>query len=294
MDEDIPDIQALEPHFHAIFGNRGRNMARFNRIRELLNQFNDRAPEEDTDEEDSDIIELVPPMIYTLYLFSMIPLPIIDFPVVWRRFRQRSAMQWVGAIMAFFSRQLVRLGWLIWYIAITAWWLEDLCKFISVFGSMATYSQGYFVDIVTYLLRDWPVLLERKADLLLKWGKNRPEVELESISQFLMDYAAVQVRASCSTDDAGQASCVLDTQSLIFRFSDAILRLWPFFGKLPTATLTSFTISLYLAYGIIAQFFGVNVLVFFCVHTAVRWLPSLRFFGSLLKLVWNHSEGVVW
>lgn len=231
-------------------------------------------------------------IIYIVYLFYILPLPIINFPVVWRNFRQHSIAFWMGFVITWTFRQLIRLSWFIWYLAITMWWLEDLCKFISVFGSMATYSPGYFGDIFTYSARNWPYLLDRKFELYKKWGDETPLIELESFLQVIVDNASIHVRAACQSADVN--ACVLDKNSLIFRFSDVLERIFPILGRLPTFVLTCTTISLYIVYGIIAQFFGANVLIFLCVHSAHRWLPSIKFTSSLFRLVWNHSEGLVW
>lgn len=295
MDDEIFDVRALQPQFNMAFGNRAGNVIEMVRLRRILRQIANDDPhlgEEDFNEPR----EPTPHhsrIIYTVYLFYVLPLPIINFPVLWRRFRQHSVFYWIDLASAWAFRQFVRLGWLVWYLAITMWWLEDLCKFISVFGSMATYSPGYFGDIFTYAVRNWPFLLERKYELFKTWGNETPIIELDSFLQVITDNLSSHVRAICLSE-TGLEACVLDTNSLIFRFSGVLERIFPMFSRLPTFFLTCTTISIYIAYGIVAQFFGANVLIFLCVHTAHRWLPSVKFTSRLFKLVWNHSEGLVW
>lgn len=260
------------------------------RMRRLLHQINSlkpaRAHMAREDLEDPDIV-------YFVYLFYIVPLPMINFPLLWRRLRQRGLACWAAQAVVWVFRQLTRLGWFIWYLTITMWWLEDLCKFISVFGSMATYSPDYFGDIFTYSFRHWPQLLDRKLELYRRWGSEPPLIEVESFLQVLLDNASLHMRAFCSVDHE-VPQCMLDTNSLIFRFSEVLERIVPVLARLPTFVLTCCTISIYFVYGIVAQFFGANVLIFLCAHSAHRWLPSIKYTTSLMKLVLNHSAGLVW
>lgn len=233
-------------------------------------------------------------IMYRIYFFGIIPFPIINFPIVWSRFRQRSLSQWLGEVAVFISHKIIRLGRLLWYAIIMIWWLEDVCKFISIFGSMATYSPAFFEDIATYLVRNWPSVIDRKAALYKEWGDEPPIIEINSVLQLIMDNALSHVHASCTTNQSDIAVCVLDKNLLIFRFSDVLVRIWPNFDTLPSVFLTTITIGIYICYGIVAQFVGANVLIFFCVHSVYRWFPTVKFMSTLVKLMWNHSAVLIW
>lgn len=293
MDDDNFDLRQIEPQLH--LGARRRFPAIFaiEPVRDFIRQIEDPNFQERRYDQ-ARVIPRDQRLVYTVYFLWIIPLPVINFPVVWRRIRQHTLSQWIGKLGYALSRLLIRLGRIIWYTLIMIWWLEDVCKFISVFGSMATFSSAFFVDVTTYLFRNWPILLQRKAYLIEKWGEEPPIIQLESILQFVLDNASLHVRAICKKSENEVVSCVVDDNSLIFRFSDVVLRSWPFFEKSPNVALTITTTLLYLGYGILAQLIGSNVLIFLGVHTIHRWLPSTYFYSNLMKMIWNHSAGLVW
>lgn len=294
MNDENFDLREIAPRLH--FGARGGPPAFFELepFRDLIRHIEDPISPERVLNEAGNIIPREQRLIYTIYFLSILPLPVINFPVLWRRIRRHTIAEWAGKICVAFARQIIRLGRIIWYTLIMIWWLEDVCKFISVFGSMATFSSAFFEDITTYLFRNWPILLQRKASLMEKWGEEPPIIQLETILQYVLDYASLHVRTICTKSESDVISCAVDKNSLIFRFSDVVVSSWPLFEQFPNFALTFVTTLFYLGYGILAQLIGSNVLIFLSVHTIHRWLPSSYFYSNLIKMIWNHSAGLIW
>lgn len=294
MDNDL--LENLPLRFELNPGRRAQRPVLFEnqRIREFIQQLGTHNFLDRTNQDQQELHEARQNCIYYVYPLSFLPLPVINFPVVWRRLRRYSIYEMLDAAMTVVSRQLVRLGRVIWYMIIMLWWLEDVCKFISVFGSMAAFSPAFFVDISTYLFQDWTGILERKAVLFYRWGEETPIIEFETVLQMLLDSIATKVRATCNREGEYVVTCAMNHNSLIFRFSDVILKHCLFFNFLPKIFLRTVTVCFYLGYGIFAQLVGTNVLIFLSVHSAHRWFPFLQFIKSVLKLLWNHSSGLIW
>lgn len=184
------------------------------------------------------------------------------------------------------------------YLLAASNWVKDILRFVMMFGSMVTFSENFFQDIFTYAMRGFPLLVERKYHLM---ENNSGQIEWTSVSQSIIDTLAQNVRADCTlVGDQDEVSvplvgwCSLNDNSLIFRFSDALVRVFPLFNSVPSIFLTLTTITIYVIYGLLAQACGFNVIFFLLLHSFHRWIGLFSFLGRFAKALWLSTDSIVY
>lgn len=230
--------------------------------------------------------------ITIFWLLGLLPIPVVNFALLWRRNRPENWRMALARIVTTTTLILARLGRLMSYMVFTANYIKDIVRFLTLFGSMVTFSDNFFRDIFTYMVRNYPLLVQRKYNLL---HEQEGEIERESFVQFVCDNLAMYVNTHCvlSGDGDSVGYCTLHEQLLIFRFSNTLIKIFPGFVQLPDFMLTFTTVCIYLSYGLIGQFLGFNVLFFFILHIFHRWVPLLSFFGKFGKAAWQSTGTMV-
>lgn len=253
-----------------------------------LNEFNDRLHERLhrhlQNRRDRELV------LSVVWVLGVLPLPIVNYAVLWRRHRPENMRMALTRFVTTATLVVIRLGRLMAYLVLTGNWASQVLRFLTTYGSMVTFSENFFLDIYTYAVRNYPLLVQRKYELL---QYSSGEIEWENIVQFVFDNLAITVQTRCvlSTDVSGH--CTLHAESLIFRFSKALLHVFPLLNVMPSFVLTATTIAIYLSYGLIGQFLGFNVIFFLVLHVGHRWLPIGSFLGRFGKAVWQSTGTMV-
>lgn len=278
-------IRAARPNLLGIFNHAPRQIPNFNF------QFQD-APPQEVRRQRQEIFGIV-------WIWGLLPLPTINYALLWHRYRPESFSALFLRIVTTTAVLMVKFGRIVVYLMVTGNWIRDVLRFIMVFGSLVTFSENFFQDIFNYAMRGSPQLLERKCEML-KNGEPTM-IEWNSITQVLVDTLAQNVKGVCingfyETADGTSHELheyTLDVKSLIFRFSDALVRVFPIFESVPTIFLTVTTIIIYVLYGLMGQLIGFNVLFFLLLHSFHRWMGLLSFIGRLCKALWYSTETMV-
>lgn len=287
-------LRAARPDFVGIFRNAPNFQFFVNGIRpedreiqEQINQLQQRIDQHlQNQRRDRELA------ITIFWLLGLFPIPVVNYALLWRRNRPDNWRTALARIVTTTTLILVRLGRLMAYMVLTGNWIKDIVRFLTVFGSMVTFSDNFFRDIFTYMVRNYPLLVQRKYNLL---HEQEGEIEWENLVQFVCDNLAMYVNTHCvfSGDGDNGGYCTLHEQLLIFRFSNALIKIFPGFVQLPNFMLTFTTVCIYLSYGLIGQFLGFNVLFFFMLHIGHRWVPLLLFFGKCGKAAWQSTGTMV-
>lgn len=287
-------LRAAQPNLLGYFHRPGVHQVRhlnFNvNVPGLLNDNQDPHPQEDhRDRED---------ILGVVWVGDVLPLPTVNYPLLWHRYRPASFRAFVTNVLTYSALLMIKFGRTVVYILAASNWIKDTLRFVMMFGSMVTFSENFFQDIFTYAVRGYPLLVERKYEML---QNNSARLVWSGVSQAVVDTLAQNVRANCtygtlqfedgSLEPFGE--CVLNTNSLIFRFSDALVRVFPLFDSVPSVFLTLITISIYVIYGLLAQVFGFNVIFFFLLHSFHRWIGMFSFVGRFAKALWLSTDSMV-
>lgn len=233
-----------------------------------------------------------------LYWLWFLPLPVVNYALIWRRNRPANLAQTALRAFLAISTMVVRLSRFLAYLAFTGHWLRDVIKFMLVYCSLVTFSENFFVDIVTYIFRNSESLLERRNQL-----QNTdffPQLDGSAIPNWLFwwtvasNSVALLLRMKCeiSAEFPEQGACQIDRNALIFRFSEASMVVFPALKTVPLPVLTAFTVLLYVVYGLGGQFLCFNVLLFWLINTMRRTYPALDFMGKLSKVLWYGGSTV--
>lgn len=225
----------------------------------------------------------------------VLPLPVVNYSLLWRRHRPANLTHWALRTGIALATILVRLLRFIAYLTFTGHWIRDMFRVMFIFCSLATYSENYFVDIITYVFRNLTDLVRRQ----MQQG-NYPTFSIfeQAISNRLIyelvcNLIAAQLRVKCVGSASEPITCLVDQNALIFRFLDVLAKVFPLLLNVPQPILTALTVCLYLIYGIGCQFICTNVIFFLFMHTARRWTPAMDFLGRVSKMLLNSAPSMV-
>lgn len=225
------------------------------------------------------------------WILGIFPLPIVDYALLWRRNRPQNLRHAVTAtILSVFTVTLRIIRWLLYFVSL-GHYAQSALRFFIMFASLATFSDNALVDIYSYVMRDYPTLLERKAILLFD-EKNPAR---DSVFHFVADTLAKYLNASCGSvvkhvangDVIRERWCYAKQDTLIFSFSKVFETTIPLLSRLPTPFLTSFTVVFYVMYGLVAQVVGFNVIFFFMLLMGYRMNRFIPFFIRFSKSAWK-------
>lgn len=214
---------------------------------------------------------------------GIVPLPYINCVLLWRHFGPRD----FRAAVKRASRILVKCLVKILQTALCAYHIYRLTSEILKDGSMLTYSEKYFGDILGYCFRNYPQILERHCEI----ARNNAGATIllnSSWRTFLYDLLALNISAKYR-NTGNDVVCELDRDSLIYKFSDAVTKS-AVLDWLPSASVTIFTVSIYLIYFVVALVLKLNVAIVVGINFYQRLLPIGRFFGNLFKSLWYQTS----
>lgn len=227
------------------------------------------------------------PVARVKWIFGFIPLPIVNYALLWRRNRPHNLRHSLSAIALSFCTIILRiLRWLLYFLSLGNYARNALSLFITL-ASSATFSENSLSDIYSYILRDSLFLLDRRAAIVFGLAGTTEK----SFFQFLVDKLALQLNGMCLVasvegsllDDEKRMWCNVKQDTLIFRFSRAIESKF----SMPAPLLTSVTVFIYVAYGLLAQVVGFNVIFFFILLMGYRMNRFLPFFKRFSQSAWK-------
>lgn len=215
------------------------------------------------------------PRLVRVRWFLVFPIVEVDFALLWRTHRPLPAAvaRWLALLMTLALRtcRFVVIFVLTWTHVLNVVWR------ILGFINLVTFSENSAMDLLTYVLRDYPTLLTLKAQLA-SGEKQFLSVSLRNFHMAILLWAAKNISATCIETD-GATLCLLNTQTLVFRFSDAMLKVAPQLELAP-AMLTLLTSAVYLTYAFGWLLVSFNLLVFWFLSIVKRFT---RFFDFALR-----------
>lgn len=197
-----------------------------------------------------------------VWVLGAMPLPVVDYALLWRRYRPVHLGRFLALVVVYALIWIVRLMRLVVFMIAMGHYMREMVRLIGVSGSLVTFSHSYFHDILTYMLRNYPSLLERREQLHMSHGIDSTAVEWLDWLQYFVDTAARNINAQCvfHHDDGVLllAACTLHRDLLVFRFSDVLAAQFPLLAQVPFG-LTCATLAVYLLLGVGAQVLSLNV-----------------------------------
>lgn len=229
------------------------------------------------------------------WLFGFIPLPNVNYTLLWRRHRPVDIARTSMRIFIGITAAAIRLSRLFVYGIAVFQWLRDILQAVLIYSSMVTFLPNFFVDIETYIFRDSQETWVPHNRTL--WVNSLP-INDGNVFDWTLWYTMLRnvvsstVRLQCEKVH-GNEVCVIDKNSLIFRFSDVIALHFPIFTRLPSLVLTTLVVSLYVAYGFAGQMISFNVLFYFMMQIHARFNSTVKLIIGVMKILWLNGAEMV-
>ncbi|KAI5949125.1 hypothetical protein KGF57_004955 [Candida theae] len=148
-------------------------------------------------------------------------------------------------------------------------YLHNVTNMIFVFSNIITFSSNFIKDGFTYCFQDRADILHDHALLATHnydcfYYLNLPQYANASIWKhaelIFKNHRAYLLRTSCViAKDGAPSNCHLITDSLVYKFSDAIAKSCP---SLSTSIVRLCTVGIYLVYAMLGNFVCLNILFF--------------------------------
>lgn len=225
------------------------------------------------------------------WVFGILPLPIVNYPLLWRRHKPQDLRHAITAtILSIFTMALRIIRWLLYFLCLGNYLLNALNIFM-MFASLATFSESAMSDIYSYVLRDSQTLLDRRVSLAF----GRDDLSRNSPLQLIYSMLAMKLDCFCVSmhfigplkEGDKRRFCEVNQELLIFGFSKVFESTIPLLATLPRPFLTVFTVTVYVIYGCLVQVLGFNVMLFFLLLMGYRMKGFLPFFIRYTKACWK-------
>lgn len=231
------------------------------------------------------------------WLFGFFPLPNVNYSLLWQRHRPADLVRSSMRLFLAISAAAVRLSRLFVYGIAVFQWLRDILQAVLIYSSMVTFSPNFFVDIETYVFRDTQALLQPRNGTS-NWLDTLPindgnVFDWNLWTMILRDMVSSTVRIQCTKAEDASKTCVIDRNSLIFRFSDVIALHFPIFDRLPSPVLTILVVLLYLVYGFAGQMISFNVLIYYMMQLFSRFNGMITIITGVGKIVWHNGTEMI-
>lgn len=229
------------------------------------------------------------PLCHIVWLLGVFPLPVVNYGLLWRRHWPadlRGTLRVLSFRLAVLSRVLFRV---FVFVFTSMFWTQHVLFAIARCGNMVTFSKNFYGDIVTYMLRNYPMYVQRQAEIV---GESQENInytpQFASVWQFIRDTLALTIKVKCNVAADGTKVCEPATDSLIFKLSAIISQ--GFLAETPSILLTTLTVSLYLLWVVGAELLTVNVAVSLFYHFGWRWKTPINILIKSVKAVFTHPS----
>lgn len=227
---------------------------------------------------------------HVIWVFGFLPLPVVNYGLLWRRNRPRSFWHAISAtVLSAISICVKCLRWLLYFLTI-GHYVWGVIKSSLMFACAATFSDNSLWDLYTYAMRGFPLLLHRHT---MMYGGEA--LRTDSVSNFIVDNLANKLRTTCMSIHLANETirtCSLHNETLIYRFSEAFEKTSTV-QKFPPWVVTILTVFTYTLYVTLAQVLGFNIVLFYLLQTGYRMQNPLTILTRLVVSGWKGLQEYV-
>lgn len=216
--------------------------------------------------------------IHLHWLFGIFPLPLVNYRLIWRQYGPPNIREILWNIANQMTHLFLRLVQFGGFLIVSSAYLQTMLRHVFVYSNMLTYSENFFRDFVTFILRNNKGLLAHKAemhrqgaDLVLFLQQQEWNGSFRWLFLALYSSLALFIQAECRKDpDLGKTLCVVQKDNLVFRFANIVGErarfsdLWQ---------LTAATAALYLFYALGGDVICINISWLYVRNIVRRLLP---------------------
>lgn len=239
-----------------------------------------------------------------LWVFNMIPLPILNHRRIWREYVPNNFRVSLFKFITSFILTLFKVIRFTLFIIASSAYLHNILRNLFVFSNLITFSENFLRDIFTYIFKDNLDLLSAHEALI----KNKGDVFYFETNDDYNEYSFLKVlrmvtynwlsgllNATCITfqevdSKLVSTKCEIIDDTLIFRFSKVMKDFFPFIANSESSfswSLTLSTVLVYLFYALGGDLICLNVLFFWSVNLGKRILHYKDVYTGVGSIVWN-------
>ena len=257
---------------------------------------------------------------HLLWIFGVIPLPIINYRTMWQRHRPTSLMRVVLSFLSTALMTILRVTRTILFLVGTISYFHSILRCFTMFSEIVTFSDNIFRDLLTFMFRNSTGLVPRNKIIEVNGGDclyfaTEDTSTWNLLTTTMYNAAAKGIKTQCylvnrckpivSTDtfeyllsrqspSLDLLECTIISDTLPFRFANVFTTFFPYLN-LPSYSwlLTMSVVSIYLAYAVLGDIVCVNVLVF-CYFNIGKILVSYKdVYIGIAKIIWKTFGGLV-
>lgn len=223
-----------------------------------------------------------------LWVFNIIPLPIIKYRRLWHDVDVTALLKQLFIKACDLTIKVFRFTM---FLIGSSFYLQRTLRYIFLFGHELTFSQNFFGDILTFVLKNYQSVFERRTIIegeglkyLIALTHNYDQVPFwRYLMGLFYNFVALTVNCRCSRQpNSGQIMCEPNTSTLIFKFYDVFQEIFP--GSYNDV----YVILVYLAYAMIGNFICLNVFYFYGIYWT-NAIVAVTTHGSKISRMFSHS-----
>lgn len=271
---------------------------------------------------------------YIYWAFDKIPIPCLNLYLGWMFLRTLELKQNLIRIFKFITFFIIKFFRMVPFIYLAYAYLKDLFLLVFHVSNLITFSDNFLKDAMAYMMVSNKSLVKRfdtNDTEVLYYMDDITETTFNEMSwgsifkTILYNYVVRFISISCGsfTSKEGEFNyCKFDNNTLIFKFSDSILKSFPFllhsnqlfsdsviaksffapllkFFNFLTANdfrlifLKFFTITIYLSFAIGGNLIALNVLALYSQWTIKTAKMYFTFYKELLSIVWQSLSNPI-
>ena len=226
------------------------------------------------------------------WYLTYIPLIVIHYKAIWKDLTWRNIKHYVVEAVTLAAIMIVRALRFTTFIIGSGIYFQGIIRRLFIFCDVITFSDNFIRDVLTYILKDSPAILERlevihfhnnKIMYFLKYDEYNDLSSFQIIKMIYVNITASMLQADCiSTSES--STCKLLTNTLVFKFSHVLQQYFP---KLGDSSLKFITLSVYMTYAIIGDIICLNILLFLSYNLLTRFLGYKQIFSGLRHKRWS-------
>ncbi|KAK6461559.1 hypothetical protein DFJ63DRAFT_314191 [Scheffersomyces coipomensis] len=232
--------------------------------------------------------------IYFIWLFGILPIPALHYKQLWRKYRPHNIR---ALLMKFVARTLMILVRVIRFssfVLASSAYLHGIIRNLFIFSNYITFSENFMRDVLTYVLHDSTLMLDRHFEVMKHQGDifyftDDPNYNkfsmFEIIGKLIINWISRSIQTSCVKTTVDWECTVMD-QSLIFKFSDVLISFFPSLQP-RSFSLKSATVGIFVLYALIGDIICVNILVFSFYNIGTRVLGYKSVMGNIGSIIYN-------
>lgn len=227
---------------------------------------------------------------YFIWLLNVIPLPVVKYRRLWHDFYPR-----IGEMVSRFLAMTVILA--MKFVRITLFlvgsslYLQRIFRTLFTFSNELTFSNNFFKDVITYLLRNNQGIFDRVANVNQHGLANliAPEnvTSWQFIKELFLHFVMLHVNFTCIKYNEEPEKCSPDTNLLIFKFHDIVKSIRP------NSNPTLWMVTIYLLYALLGNFICMNILYMCSINLGNRLKKYGSYFTNFINILWKGLKNLM-